>query len=548
MSKKSGKQKHRPAPGAPAKADENRREPVMTDGASDEIPETRLTPEVDEVGVTWEEATDVPAVNEVPEPPPILSYSPKIKSGETEKPQIREAKELRSEKAGDGVVNVRLRRSPIRTVAELGPTFARFVRSGTFGSIWLMFATFAALFWANFVGEHNYLEFWHHHELVIGLEGYNLSMGFVHWINDGLMTIFFLFVGLEIKREILAGELSNPRQAILPVMAAVGGMLMPALIYAYFNAGQETIKGWGVPTATDIAFSLGILSLLGKRVPFGLKIFLSALAIADDLGAVVVIALFYTSELHVQALLSALGIFGVLMLMNRFGVKSMFYYTILGGVMWLAMLKSGVHATIAGVLLAFSLPSAPKLSPDYLLTQLRLLTDDLQKAHVVEKDRQKTLFVIDKIEDVARNSDAPLNRVEHGLHPWITYLIMPLFAISNAGVVLEGSISDVARHPVALGIFWGLVLGKQIGVTLFSWLAVRTGLATLPQGVDMRQIYGVSWLCGIGFTMSLFVSELAFEKTTEEILVTSKLAVFGASVFAAVMGLAILSLAYRNKK
>ncbi len=466
------------------------------------------------------------------------------------KPKIRKAEELSGKKGGrrGGVVNVRLRRSPIRAVAELGPTFARFVRSGTFGSVWLIFATLAALVWANVVGEHSYLEFWHRHELIIGLEGYNLSMGFVHWINDGLMTIFFLFVGLEIKREILAGELSNPRHAVLPVLAAVGGMLMPALIYAYFNSGQATIRGWGIPTATDIAFSLGMLSLLGKRVPFGLKIFLSALAIADDLGAVVVIALFYTSDLNVQALFTALGIFGVLLLMNRFGVKSMFYYTIFGVAMWLAMLKSGVHATIAGVLLAFSLPSAPKLTPDYLLTQIRLLTDDLQKAHVVDKNRQKTLLVIDKIEDVARDSDAPLNRVEHMLHPWITYVIMPLFAISNAGVVLEGSISDVARHPVALGIFGGLVFGKQIGITLFSWLAVKTRLATLPQGVDMKQIYGVSWLCGIGFTMSLFVSELAFESMGEGILVTSKLAVFGASVFAALTGLTVLSLIYRNKK
>jgi NhaA family Na+:H+ antiporter len=369
----------------------------------------------------------------------------------------------------------------------------------------------------------------------------------VHWINDGLMTIFFLFVGLEIKREILAGELSNPRQAVLPVLAAVGGMLMPAMIYAFFNSGLPTMKGWGIPTATDIAFSLGILSLLGRRVPFGLKIFLSALAIADDLGAVLVIALFYTTELHLSALFAALGVFGLLMALNYFGVKSMFYYSILGIVMWLAMLKSGVHATIAGVLLAFSLPSAPKLSPDYLLTQLRLLADDLQNAHVVEKNRQKTLLIIDKIEDVTRESDAPLNRVEHGLHPWITYVIMPLFAVSNAGVVLEGSFSDVARHPVALGIFLGLLLGKQIGVTVFTWLAVKTKLATLPQGVDMKQIYGVSWLCGIGFTMSLFVSELAFETMTEQILVTSKLAVFGASVVAALAGLGILGFVYRNK-
>ncbi|MCS7086478.1 MAG: Na+/H+ antiporter NhaA, partial [Bacteroidia bacterium] len=444
-------------------------------------------------------------------------------------------------------INLTLRRSPIRLVAELGPTFARFVRSGTFGSIWLILATVAALLWANVVGEHYYLEFWHHRELTVGVEGYKLSMGFVHWINDGLMTIFFLFVGLEIKREILTGELSSARQAALPVLAAAGGMIAPALIYLWINSGLETTRGWGIPTATDIAFSLGILSLLGKRVPLGLKIFLSALAIADDLGAVVVIALFYTAELNFTALGAALAIFGLLLILNRAGVKSMFYYAVLGGLMWLAMFKSGVHATIAGVLLAFALPSAPKLSPDYLLHQIRSLADDLHRAHVVERDRQKTLFIVDKIEDVARESEAPLNRVEHGLHPWITYLIMPLFAISNAGVTLEGGIADVARHPVALGVFLGLVLGKQLGVTIFTWLAVKTRIAALPQGVDMKQIYGVSWLCGIGFTMSLFVSELAFETLSEEVLVISKFAVFGASVVSAVVGLTVLSLIYRSR-
>jgi NhaA family Na+:H+ antiporter len=324
------------------------------------------------------------------------------------------------------------------------------------------------------------------------------------WINDLLMAIFFLLVGLEIKREVVMGELSDKAKVALPAIAAVGGMIVPAAIYAWVNWGDPVgIRGWAIPSATDIAFALGVLSLFGERVPVGLKIFLMTLAVLDDLGAIVIIALFYTSDLSVQALLLAgLALVGLLVL-NRFGVTRIAPYILVGLVLWTCVLKSGVHATLAGVVTAMFIPARNPSDP----------------AH------------------------PPLTRLEHALHPWVAFGILPIFAFANAGVSLAGlSFSDLLQ-PIPLGIALGLVVGKQLGVFTFAWLAVKLGLARLPSGVDFRQVYGAAIICGIGFTMSLFIGMLAFENTaTGQVIVTDQLGVLAGSLISAVLGYVVLHL------
>jgi NhaA family Na+:H+ antiporter len=324
------------------------------------------------------------------------------------------------------------------------------------------------------------------------------------WINDLLMAIFFLLVGLEIKREVVMGELSDKAKVALPAIAAVGGMIVPAAIYAWVNWGDPVgIRGWAIPSATDIAFALGVLSLFGERVPVGLKIFLMTLAVLDDLGAIVIIALFYTSDLSVQALLLAgLSIIGLLAL-NRFGVTRVAPYILVGLVLWTCVLKSGVHATLAGVVTAMFIPARNPSDP----------------AH------------------------PPLTRLEHALHPWVAFGILPIFAFANAGVSLEGlSFSDLLQ-PIPLGITLGLVVGKQLGVFTFAWLAVKLGLARLPSGVDFRQVYGAAIICGIGFTMSLFIGMLAFENAAAgQVIVTDQLGVLAGSLISAVLGYVVLHL------
>ncbi len=324
------------------------------------------------------------------------------------------------------------------------------------------------------------------------------------WINDLLMAIFFLLVGLEIKREVVMGELSDAAKVALPAIAAVGGMVVPAAIYAWVNWGDPVgIRGWAIPSATDIAFALGVLSLFGERVPVGLKIFLMTLAVLDDLGAIIIIALFYTSDLSVQALLLAgLALVGLLVL-NRFGVTRIAPYILVGLVLWTCVLKSGVHATLAGVVTAMFIPARNPSDP----------------AH------------------------PPLTRLEHALHPWVAFGILPIFAFANAGVSLEGlSFSDLLQ-PIPLGIALGLVVGKQLGVFTFAWLAVKLGLARLPSGVSFRQVYGAAIICGIGFTMSLFIGMLAFENTAAgQVIATDKLGVLAGSLISALLGYVVLHL------
>lgn len=329
------------------------------------------------------------------------------------------------------------------------------------------------------------------------------------WINDGLMAVFFFHVGLEIKREKLVGELSDPAKVTLPVIAAVGGMAAPALIYIALNWGDSVaLEGWAIPSATDIAFALGVLSLLGSRVPSSLKLFLMTLAICDDLGAIVIIALFYTSDLSVISLLIAISGLIVLFIMNRRGVLSIVPYALVSLVIWVAVLKSGVHATLAGVLCAFFIPH-------------RSLPGD---------DRTQ------------------LEHLEHDLHPAVVYMILPVFAFANTGIPLAGLTLDSLLHPVPLGIALGLFLGNPIGVFSLSWLAVKLGIAKLPKGATWSQLFGVSMLCGIGFTMSLFISGLAFEKTGLSIPVDDRLGILVGSMLSGVGGYLVLRLASHRQK
>lgn len=317
------------------------------------------------------------------------------------------------------------------------------------------------------------------------------------WINDGLMAIFFLLVGLEIKREIIEGELSSPQKAAMPIFAALGGMIVPAIIYALMNSGTPTIHGWGIPMATDIAFALGVISLLGKRVPSSLKIFLAALAIADDLGAILVIAIFYTNELHWMQLLYSTGILIVLIALNRFGVKKLIYYIIPGIFLWYFVHHSGIHATIAGVLLALTIPT-------------------------------------NTVKD-----ESPLEKLEHLLVRPVNFLIMPIFALANTNIRFENKMIDGLSSPLGLGIICGLALGKPIGVSLFSWLSVKLGIAKLPNKVNWKHIFGLGLLAGIGFTMSVFIALLSFNSI--EYQIQAKFAIIVSSVLAGISGYAFLS-------
>jgi NhaA family Na+:H+ antiporter len=357
------------------------------------------------------------------------------------------------------------------------------------------------------------------------------------------MAMFFFVVGLEIKRELLVGELASPRLAALPLLAAVGGMLVPALIYTALNYGRPEAHGWGIPMATDIAFSLGILHLLGNRVPGGLKIFLASLAIADDLGAVIAIALFYTSNISYLSLLAGAGLLGFVAVLNYLGVRSTLVYGVFGiGGVWLAFLFSGVHPTIAGVLMAMLIPASMRINPRTFVDRSRSALTRFEDAGspmahtLMSTARQNALHELDVVTDQART---PLQRIEKGLHPWVSFLVLPLFALANAGVTLdEGVFGSVLTDRVTLGIILGLVLGKQVGVTFFAWLAVRLGLAQLPAGVTWGYLYGVSWLAGIGFTMSLFIGGLAFNDAAH--LAMAKVGVLGGSLIAGSVGILVL--------
>ena len=431
-----------------------------------------------------------------------------------------------------------------RSARAEGFSLREFIHDEAFGGILLLVCALAALIWANSPWGATYDALWAT-ELSLGTVQFHLTESLLHWVNDGLMAVFFFVVGLEIKREILVGELASPRRAALPAVAALGGVLVPAGIYALLNRGSAGIEGWGVPMATDIAFALGVLALLGDRVPVGLKVFLTALAIVDDIAAVVVIAIFYTTQVHWEALGLAAALLVVLIAANRFHLRQPLVYGILGIGLWAAVFESGVHATVAGVLLAFFIPARTRIDPDAFVDKGRELLGEFERAGehgasiLTNGERQEALA---ELEDVVEGVGAPLQRMEHALHPWVAFAIVPLFALANAGVRIEGDLGTALGNRVTLGVIVGLVLGKQLGVTLAAWLAVRSRLTDLPEGVDWRHIYGAGWLAGIGFTMALFVADLAFAEAEEDALLTAaKLGILVASLLAGVGGWLILS-------
>jgi len=410
-------------------------------------------------------------------------------------------------------------------------TFQEFFQSSTSAGVVIIACMALALAWINSPFSASY------HALLatplnITVDTFQLDFTIEHFVNDGLMVVFFLVVGLEIKRELLIGELSSRKKAMLPIIAAVSGMVVPGFIYAIFNVGTPAIRGWAVPVATDIAFALGILALFGNRVPLGLKIFLAALAIVDDLFSVVVIALFYTSTLHIASLMWAAVIVVILIIGNRSSVHSLWFYALAGIALWLCFLSSGVHPTIGGVVLAICIPSRSRINQRSFLQRTRELVNRI----VAREEEQHD--AVHALESLCERVQSPLHRIEHSLQPWVAFGIMPLFALVNAGVAFNSSVVTHLISPISLGIILGLFLGKQLGVSFAVWLSVRLHWAELPANVTMRNIYAVSILCGIGFTMALFVAHLAF--TSNEDLEVAKLSILVGSFISAIVGSILL--------
>ena len=419
--------------------------------------------------------------------------------------------------------------------------FREFARLEASGGLLLIAGIVIALAWSNSPWAASYFQLWQT-DLTFGFAGARLSEPLHFWINDGLMALFFLLVGLEIKREVLVGELASVKKAALPIAAALGGMLVPAGLYLLLNHGAPGSRGWGIPMATDIAFALGVLALLGKRVPTSLKLFLAALAIADDIGAVLVIAFFYTERISWISLAAGGGFFAALLLMNRAGARNPLVYIVLGVGLWLAFLHSGIHATVAGVLLALVIPARQRIDGSRFLRRSEKILAEFREAEAkgetIYTSASKSAAVQMLAEDCAR-VESPMLRFEHALTPWIKHLVMPVFALANAGLALGSGVSSALVNPVSLGVIAGLTIGKPIGIVAFSWLATIIGVATRPNDVGPRQILGVGLLGGIGFTMSLFIAHLAFGPGPA--LETAKVGILAASVISGVAGLLVLA-------
>lgn len=422
----------------------------------------------------------------------------------------------------------------------------RFLSNSSMSGIVLFSAALAALLISNSPWAEAFHHFWEIN-FSIGFGGWQLSKTLHHWINDGLMAVFFFVVGLELKREIISGELSNPRNAMLPIVAAIGGMVVPAVLYSLINPSGDAAKGWGIPMATDIAFALGILYLLGDRVPIALKVFLTALAIADDLGAVLVIAFFYTSNIDLSNLLTGAGFLSVLIIGNRLGVRSTLFYGFVGiGGLWLAFLMSGVHATIAAVLAAFTIPARVKCDEITYCTKLEQLLDQFKEARPnnLPTVSTKQLHILEEIRHVSNLALTPLQRLEHALHPFVAFIVMPVFALANTGVGFSGDILTQLTSSVTMGVFFGLVVGKMLGVVGFVVLFVRLRLALLPAGFTPRIVIGAGFLAGVGFTMSLFISELAF--VDKGLVEEAKMGVLLASLVSGLLGFFVIKSAIKQ--
>lgn len=396
-----------------------------------------------------------------------------------------------------------MNKSSRETVKPMSNFLKEFVQHESAAGLLLMATALLAMFVANSAWSAHYLALLQV-PVMVQVADFGIHKPLLLWINDGLMTIFFLLVGLELKREWLVGELADKQQVVLPAFAALGGMVMPAVLYVAINAGDASaLRGWAIPAATDIAFALGILSLLGSRVPLSLKVFLTSLAIFDDVGAIVIIALFYTADLSVQALVTAAMAIFLLAFFNRQRVMQTAPYLLVGLVLWVAMLKSGVHATLAGVLIALFIPMHKPSNPN----------------------------------------ESPLRRLEHDLHPWVAYMVLPIFAFANAGLNLRDLDAPQMLHPVTLGVAAGLFMGKQLGVMLCCWLAIRLGWARLPKGATWLSLYGIAVLTGVGFTMSLFVGSLAFVGETP---FDERLGIVLGSLFSGAFGYWVLNRSLRD--
>ena len=417
----------------------------------------------------------------------------------------------------------------------INPT-KQFINNSSTSGILLFTSALAAFVLSNSPLAHTYHHIWEI-PLSISFNGFEIDKTLHHWINDGLMAVFFFVVGLELKREIIAGELREPKKAMLPLVAALGGMFFPALIYITLNSKGIVNDGWGIPMATDIAFALGILYLLGDRVPVSLKIFLTALAIADDLGAVLVIAFFYTSDINMVSLLTGAVFMGVLIFSNLIGVRNTIFYGIIGiGGLWLAFLMSGVHATIAAVLAAFTIPADVKMSEAVCTKKLKSLLEQFKalKPNNVSTITDDQLHVLEEIREVSKKAMTPLQRLEHRMHPLVAFVVMPIFAFSNAGVTVTGNLMENLFSTVTLGVFAGLLIGKVLGVSGVVWLLLKLKWAALPEGLNILHIIGAGFLAAIGFTMSLFITDLAFENAILEM--QAKLGILAASLFASITG------------
>jgi Na+:H+ antiporter, NhaA family len=406
--------------------------------------------------------------------------------------------------------------------------FVSFAKIEAASGILLVISTIAALVWANSPWAESYHTFWET-PISIGFGQLALMETRVEWINDGLMPIFFFLVGLEIKREVLIGELASVRQAAFPLIAALGGAIVPVLLYLLVARGGEAQHGWAVPMATDIAFVIGALAILGSRVPTSLKVFVTALAIADDLLAVLVIALFYTDQIHMRSLMLGLAGIGLCIVANLLGVRKPVVYLVIGVFVWYSVLKSGVHATLAGVLLALTIPTRTFIDRYSFLRSSRWLMDRFEAAPEDSSEARSAIHMMDTHLELV---ESPLHRIEHSIHPWVSYAILPVFAFANLGVPVVDKLAEAMRHPVSLGVALGLFVGKPIGVWSFAWLSAKLGVASAPGDLSPGALFGAAWLCGIGFTMSLFIATLAFNDET--LLNMAKIGVLVASLFSGV--------------
>lgn len=424
--------------------------------------------------------------------------------------------------------------------------FQKFVQIESFSGILLMFATILALIWANSPFGDIYREIWQY-DIGIVTETFEFKKPLILWINDGLMAVFFFLIGLEIKRELLIGELNSPKKIAFPLVGAIGGMVVPVVFFLVLNQNPDTVKGWGIPMATDIAFSLAILNALGKRVPLSLKVFLTAFAIVDDIGAVLVIAIFYSGTINITLLLIAVAMLAILYFLSYRGYYSRFIMFFSGIIIWFLFLKSGIHPTVAGILLAFSVPIRQKIDTSTFLAQLEQVYDDIKNASILQKPILSTEQIqhIDDLEDWSSKFQSPLQHLEHNLHGWVAYFIIPIFALANAGVLIGGS--ENLDTALVINIVICLILGKGIGITSIVMLAKKIKIIEVPAEISFKQILGVAFLAGIGFTMAIFIASLAFASSPEYID-SAKIGILIGSFISAIIGYVILRLDSKNNK